>query len=226
MNKLWLTLAVLGSLLPGLSACGPSMEDVVEVIEDVETAVPTVNEPVVEPTESAPTAPAEIAEISVCDINSGHVFHSEEGGYCFAYPEDYCWFPGQVAAINSFVSIRAAEAGTNRCPDEPLLFHGEVVWVAIYVEPANGQTLDQFTARFTARSEDFGLEVEEVMLAGETAVQINNMPGQDIGRELLTVRHDQFYRLLFVPASADYGDRYTQMQDLYAQVLASFQFLP
>ena len=166
------------------------------------------------------------ATSSACDAAAGQLFHSEEGGYCFVYPENYCWVPGQTATVNSFVDIEAADMETNRCPDEPLIFHGEVVWVTVNVEPANGQTLDALAATVTAGLEDFGLETEEVMLAGETAVQINNMPGQDISRELLTVHNDRYYRLTFVPASADYGERYTQMQDLYTQVVDSFQFLP
>ena len=92
-----------------------------------------------------------------------------------------------------------------------------MVWVSINVAQANGQSLDEAVASVTAGLEDFGLEMESVVLAGETAVQINNMPGQDISRELLTLHNGQLYRFTFVPAGAD---------ALYQQVTSTFQFLP
>ncbi|MCB9008618.1 MAG: hypothetical protein H6656_14820 [Ardenticatenaceae bacterium] len=212
MKKFCLTMIVLGSLLPGLVACVPASENVIE-----ETAVPDTQEAAVQPTEAAPTAAAESIESAACASETGHIFQSEEGGYCFVYPEDYCWLPGQDALVNTFVSVDSDNAETNRCPDEPLILHGDVVWISINVAQANGQSLDEAVASVTAGLEDFGLEMESVVLAGETAVQINNMPGQDISRELLTLHNGQLYRFTFVPAGAD---------ALYQQVTSTFQFLP
>jgi hypothetical protein len=93
----------------------------------------------------------------------------------------------------------------------------KVVWVSVKVTPANGQSLDEAIAGYTEVQEDFGLEMEDVELAGETAVQINNMPGQNISRALFTVHDDQLYQLTLVPAGAD---------RLYGQVIDTFQFLP
>ena len=204
MKNIWLTIAVLGSLLLGLSACAAA---------EAEGAAETV----VEANEIPPAAAADDIAAAGCASESGRVFNSEEGNYCFVYPEDYCWLPGQDAMTNSFVSVASEDAEANRCPDEPLILHGNVVWVRVDVSPANGLALADAIAGFTAGLEDFGLETEDVMLAGETAVQINNMPGQDISRALFAVHNDQLYQLTFVPAGAD---------RLYDQVTTSFQFLP
>jgi hypothetical protein len=172
-----------------------------------ETTVPATAVPAATP---APTA--------VCDptTTKGHLFTSEAGGYCLIYPQTYCWLPGQDALSNTFVSLDPAEEATNRCTDDPLILHGEVVWLQIKVSPAAGQPLEELIAGYRANEAVFGLEFADVVLDGATAVQINNMPGQDISRVLFAVHHDQFYELTFQPAA----DR------LYNQVLATFRFLP
>jgi hypothetical protein len=195
MKNIWLKIISLGSLLLALSACTFSAEVAA----------------------GEPASPEPATAVASCEEAAGHSFSSDEGGYCFVYPENYCWFPGQITTANSFVSKEAEDAATNRCPNDPLMLHADVVWVSIQVEPANGQTLEELTANFIAGLEGFGLEMEEVNLDGETAVQINNMPGQDISRDLLVVHNDQFYQIKFVPAEAN---------ELYAQVTDSFRFLP
>lgn len=214
MRKFWLMMIVWSVVLLGLAACTPTSEDATD-----DTAVATSE---AQPAEEL----VEVVEPASSDSASGQQFSSEEGNYFFVYPADYCWLPGQDALTNTFVSVAAPDAETNRCPDEPLILHGEVVWVGVSVSPANGQSLEEAANVVMEGLEDFGLELGEVVVDGETAVQINNMPGQDISRELLTIHNDQLYRLTFVPASADYGDRYTQMETLYAQVIDSFEFLP
>ncbi len=199
-----LILLLFGSLL-ALTACTPPTEEAAPA-----TAVP------VSPTE--PMAEAVLAT-AVCDPTAadGHLFTSEAGGYCLIYPPTYCWLPGQDALTNTFVSMDPVDETTNRCTDDPLILHGEVVWLQVKVAPAEGQPLDELVAGYRANEEVFGLEFEEVVLDGVTAVQINNMPGQDISRMLFAVHNDQFYELTFQPAAAD---------RLYAQVLDTFRFLP
>lgn len=168
-----------------------------------ETAVPAAT--------PAPTA--------VCGpaTTEGHLFTSEAGSYCLIYPQTYCWLPGQDALSNTFVSTDPVEEVTNRCTDDPLILHGEVVWLQVKVSPAAGQPLAELIAGYRANEAVFGLEFVDVVLDGETAVQINNMPGQDISRVLFAVHNDQFYELTFQPAGAD---------RLYNQVLETFRFLP
>ena len=220
MRNIWLVLPLWGGLLLGMGACSPIA---VNEVESVETAVPTPSELPATPTPPEPTA---AAVPTSCQIENGHLFMSEAGDYCFSYPENYCWFPGNVPTIHSFVNIPAADSETNRCPDEPMLFHGDVIWVRVAVEPANGQLLSDVEESFEPVIEKFDLDVEHLTFAGETAVQINNMPGQEISRELITIHNDRLYRLTFVPAGINDGSQPAPREGLYAHVIGSFQFLP
>lgn len=168
---------------------------------------------------ASPEPTAETVDTAVCDPTSaeGHIFTSEAGGYCLIYPQTYCWLPGQDALSNTFVSMDPVEETTNRCTDDPLILHGEVVWLQVKVSPAGGQPLAELIAGYRANAALFGLEFADVVLDGVTAVQINNLPGQAISRVLFAVHDDQFYELTFQPAAAD---------RLYDQVLATFRFLP
>ncbi|MBK8900957.1 MAG: hypothetical protein IPM53_07235 [Anaerolineaceae bacterium] len=199
-----LILLLFWSLL-SLAACTPPTEEAAPA-----TAVAV--------TTSEATAEAALDPV-ICDPISadGQLFTSEEGGYCLIYPPTYCWLPGQDALTHTFVSMDPVDETTNRCTDDTLILHGEVVWLQVKVSPAEGQPLEELVAGYRANEELFGLEFAEVVLDGETAVQINNMPGQDISRVLFAVHNDQFYELTFVPAAAD---------RLYAQVLETFRFLP
>lgn len=211
MKTIWLKTVLLACLLLGLAACVPSATQ-----DAGETALTTSQ--VEQPTATAiPATPAAKPAGTIRQTEDGYLFSSEAGGYSFVYPEGYCWLAGQDASTNTFVNVDPVDIETMRCPDEPLILHGDVVWVGIHVSQTNEQSLDDVRANMAEMIEDFDLDVEEVTLAGETAVQINNMPGQDISRQVTAVHDDQRYELTFVPAGAN---------ALYAQVTASFQFLP
>lgn len=89
------------------------------------------------PTEEAAPATA------VCDPapTAGHLFTSKAGGYCLIHPQTYCWLPGQDALSNTFVSMYPVDEATNRCTDDPLILHGEVVWLQVKVLPAAADRL-------------------------------------------------------------------------------------
>lgn len=161
---------------------------------------------------------------AVNETQTNHIFQSVASRYQLTYPPSYCWTPGKVETVNSFVNIPAEDSALNLCPSEQLLLHGPVVWLTVHVEPANSRSLAEAVDVFTMGLDDFGLEMEEVEIGAETAVQINNMPGQEISRELLLIHNDQLYRLSFVPAGADDGERLAEMERLYEMIVGSFQF--
>ncbi len=66
----------------------------------------------------------------------------------------------------------------------------------------------------------FGLSV-----GYEPAWVLENVPGQDIGRQVLVVHDGQLYTFTFVPADPSAGDVYAQMEMLYTTVVNSFRFL-
>ncbi len=70
------------------------------------------------------------------------------------------------------------------------------------------------------------IERSVISVGGEDAVVLDGLPGQDINRQVVVVHGDRLYHLTFVPASADYGDLYAQMETLYSTAIDSLAFVP
>ena len=65
-----------------------------------------------------------------------------------------------------------------------------------------------------------------VTLGGQEALLLDNMPGQDINRRVITVHGDKMYDLTFMPIGPDYGEVGERTEALYQLALDSFTFLP
>ena len=63
------------------------------------------------------------------------------------------------------------------------------------------------------------------MLDGVMSNQFDQLPGQDLSRQVLTVRDGRAYSLTFIPDDTAAGNAYTEMQALYDTVIDSFSFL-
>ena len=63
------------------------------------------------------------------------------------------------------------------------------------------------------------------MLDGVPANQFEQVPGQDLSRQVFFVRGDQLYTLTFVPDDPAAGAPYEEMAALYDLVMDSFSFL-
>jgi predicted small lipoprotein YifL len=66
----------------------------------------------------------------------------------------------------------------------------------------------------------FGLSV-----GYEPAWVLENVPGQDVSRQVFVVHAGQLYTFTFVPADPSAGDVYAQMEALFTTVVNSFRFL-
>ena len=93
--------------------------------------------------------------------------------------------------------------------------------VAVVDAAQHGQNLA--AARLHGHQSGVGQVLGRVDLADVLAGQLL---GQALGRVLLAVHNDRLYRLTFVPADPTQSDVYAQMETLFAQVLATFRFLP
>ncbi len=60
------------------------------------------------------------------------------------------------------------------------------------------------------------------MLDGEPANQFDQVPGQDLSRQVLMVHNGRLYTLTFIPDDPDAGAAYDEMQLLYDTVMDSF----
>ena len=137
---------------------------------------------------------------------------SEALGFCFLAPADFTF--EQPSETNGNLSV-----GSMMDVAHPKLM--------IEVTPANGQTATAAADALVAEFEGFDIpRTFGDTLGYEPADRLDSVPGQDLGRVLLAVHNDRLYRLTFVPADPTQSDVYAQMETLFAQVLATFRFLP
>jgi hypothetical protein len=100
----------------------------------------------------------------------------------------------------------------------------------INVGDAQGRTAEQIAEGLAGgvQASMPGYEVERTFgltLGYEPAWVLENMPGQEISRQVVAVHGDRLYTLAFIPADPGMGDVYEQMEALYELVVRSFRFL-
>ncbi len=107
---------------------------------------------------------------------------------------------------------------------------GDGARLFVKVTPSDGrsaaQVADALEAEVKKAMPGYAVQRINTRLGGQDAVRLDNMPGQDIGRQVVAVHGNRLYTLTFVPADPNAGQAYRQMEDLYRAVLASFAFLP
>ncbi len=134
-----------------------------------------------------------------------------EGRYCLAYPAEY--------------KVEKPAAG------ETILVIGGLLDAShprlhIRVTDAAGATTERAADQVMADFKDFTLERSTTSVAGESAIVLDQAPGQAINRRILFVHDGLLYDLMFAPADRAAGDASTGMEMLQKQVLRSFAFLP
>jgi hypothetical protein len=100
----------------------------------------------------------------------------------------------------------------------------------INVEDAAGRTAEQAAGEKVSGIETAmpGYAVERTFglsIGYEPAWVLENVPGQDISRQVFVVHAGQLYTFTFVPADPSAGDVYAQMEALFTSVVNSFRFL-
>jgi hypothetical protein len=122
-----------------------------------------------------------------------------------------------------------------RSENEIVLFMGSLLDVAhpkvfIEVQDAAGRTAEQIADELATEVQGSmpGYNVERsfgLSVGYEPAWVLENMPGQEISRQVIVVHDGQLYKLTFVPADEQTGELYTQLESLYTTVVNSFRFL-
>ncbi len=140
---------------------------------------------------------------------------NEEVGYCVLYPAG--------------LTVRE-HVENQRVIEGPMTESGQVIGI-IQVTDAGERTLDEVVEErilWAERSAGPAAPIIErgtITLGGQEAVVLDNMPGQDINRQIIFVRDGQLYDLLFAPANEESGEVYQQMEALYTAVTTSFHFM-
>lgn len=180
------------------------MEELYQVVTESFTFVPVVEGA---PLLAGPECPA--------PGEGTELLRNEEHGYCLLYPAGYSVEgPTENQTILYVGSLMDVE--------HPKLF--------IEVTDAAGRTAQQAEEEAVAEVQEAlpGIEVERtfgLLLDGEPANMVDNMPGQDISRQVFAVHNDRLYKLTFVPSDEAMGEVYTEMEALYELVMDSFNFL-
>ena len=143
------------------------------------------------------------------------LYTNAEDGFCLLLPEKYM--------VDDTLTT---EMGTETAVFVESLMNTAAPKLFITVEPANGRTLEEVTTTRQEEFADFGVMFSfGYMLDGVPANQFDQLPGQDLNRQVVLVHNDQFYSLTFVPDDPEMVAVYAEMQALYDLVLDSFSFL-
>jgi hypothetical protein len=158
----------------------------------------------------------EVAGSDCLDPKGGEESFTESDlGLCLLYPEGYS-------------SEKTSE-------NQVVLYVGSLMDVAhpkVFIEIGDASGQDAQTLAEAAATELEtampGLTIDRsfgLTIGYEPAWVLDNVPGQDITRQVFAVHGSQLYKLTFVPASEDAGDVYVEMESVYELVTRSFRFL-
>jgi len=155
------------------------------------------------------------------------------GGDCLeAKADEQLWFEGRHEFCVLYpIGYEVAQPTEN----ELVFFAGSLQDVAhpkllIEVQDAAGRTAEQVADELQADVQKSmpGHSVERsfgLWVGYEPAQVLENMPGQEISRQVIVVHDSRLFVLTFTPADAGAGEVYTQMESLYTTVIDSFRFL-
>lgn len=147
------------------------------------------------------------------------LFTNVEDGYCLLLPDGY--------AVDD--SLTSNDGGGETAVYIDSLMNSSHARLFITVDDAQERTLEEITAAKEAEISDIlgtpAMWSFGYMLDGLPANQFDQVPGQDLSRQVVMVHNGRLYTLTFIPDEPAAGDAYTEMEILYDTVLDSFSFL-
>lgn len=206
MKKLLLT--VLFICLASLAACG-GQAAAPEATVAPATAAMATDEPAAT---EAPTVTAEATAESqaACPTATAdtYLLRDPRHGFCLLYPAGH-----KVERPN---------------PDEVTIVVGSLLnvtepRVGINVTAAGGRTAQSLADEIIAGFEGFTIAQSETTVAGEPTIVLDDVPGQDINRQVIFSHGDQLFQLYFTPVDpANTGP----IDAFVETILGSFTFMP
>lgn len=174
------------------------------------TVAPTAAVPPAEtaaPTE-APTEP--LPELAACPEpkDDTYLLRDPRHGFCLLYPAGH-----KVERPN---------------PDEVVLVVGGLLNAGdpramITVTPSDGRTAPELADEIVAGFEGFEVERSDGSVAGEPAIILDNLPGQDINRRVIFEHEGRLYHIYFSPLDPA---NTAPIDDFIAGILDTFTFIP
>lgn len=227
-----LVVPLLFSLL--LAACGPTAVPVdTNAPSEAATAIATETaseEPTTVPEQPTVAATATVSETVSETAEAGtltgcpeptadtQLISSPAAGYCFLIPASFersefsdaegfnlgIYGPASTPGHRERAFVNVTEATTDTVESNVQAVVDDVV-----------ASLPGFTPTQSA-----------VTLGGVPAIRLDNLPGQDINRQVYAVNEGMLYQLTFIPFEAERPDAEAEAEQLYALVLESFRFMP
>jgi len=156
--------------------------------------------------------PGDIVSVTGCPevAPRTHQLIAAAQGICLLYPETY----NAVLGVDGTIMLYVRSLLNNHVP---IAFVGYT--------PSNGQTLEALAAQRLADYAWPDTKPESIMLGGEAAVMLDNLPGQDTNRRVVAVHDDRVYDLVIHGIGANYGVAGELAEELYDTVIASLQFI-
>lgn len=147
------------------------------------------------------------------------LFTKAEDGYCLLLPDGY--------AVDD--SLTSNDGGGETAVYVDSLQDTAHARLFITVDDAGSRSLEEITAEKEAEiAQMMGTPAVwsfGYMLDGVPANQFDQVPGQDLSRQVVLVRNGRLVTLTFIPDEPAVGDAYTEMETLYNTVMDSFSFL-
>jgi hypothetical protein len=134
----------------------------------------------------------------------------EARGFCLLYPASHI--------------VVQLESGNTEIVVGSLMNHTDPRLSIVVVELA-GRSLEQVIDEFLAGYEGFDIAQTPLAVDDEKGIQLENIPGQDLYRNVM-VTHDGFlYQLSFAPYDPSIVATIAEAEHLYRVVIDSFRFL-
>ena len=204
----WLALLVFALLIAACSPTGGSQEPAAETPAAAETTAPAATDAPA-PTEAPATAEAP-AEAAACPTatDDTYLLRNPQHGYCLLYPVTHKVERPNADEVNLVIGglLNTLDPRAN-----------------IRVVSGDGVTAESFADDIVTSFEGFEIARSATTVAGEPAVVLDNVPGQDINRQVIFTHEDRLYHVYFSPLDPANPDTL----DTFAQsILESLTFMP
>ena len=196
----------------GLAACTTSTDRTSTIAEEAAAAtheaVPSA--PAVEPaTTNEPTNTEEPAAVACPEAtDSTYLLRDPRHGFCLLYPVTH-----KVERPNSQEVILVVGGLLNAGDPRAM----------IRVTPGEGRAAADTADEIVAGFEGFEIARSETTVAGEPAVVLDNLPGQDINRRVIFTHEDRLYDIYFSPIDSANP---APLDAFVEGILGSFTFMP
>lgn len=218
MKRFYLHGILLAALILLLAACSPTGGAPEPTADEgaatvgsttAEAAAPT-DTPTGEPATEEPATAEPSTDTSACPAatDDTYLLRNPQHGYCLLYPTTH-----KVERPN---------------PDEVNLVVGSLLNASdpranIRVVSGDGLTAAAYADQIVADFAGFEIARSETTVAGEPAVVLDNLPGQDINRQVIFTHEGRLYHLYFIPLDPANP---AALNDFAQGILDSLTFIP